>query len=73
MKRANAAAHAGLAARRRCRAKVIIFGNLLALAVERVEIVAQRNEEVLAPTTLTTREARVVVVERVRDDEMWPP
>ena len=47
---------------------------LLALAVERVEIVAQRDEEILGLTPAqATREARVVVVERVRDDEMWPP
>src|SRR5215469_5153646 len=46
---------------------------LLALAVERVEIVAQRDEEILGLTPAqATREARVVVVERVRDDEMWP-
>ena len=44
---------------------------LLALAVERVEIVAQRDEEILGLTPAqATREARVVVVERVRDDEM---
>jgi hypothetical protein len=46
---------------------------LLALAVERVEIVAQRDEEILGLTPAqATREAGVVVVERVRDDEMWP-
>ena len=46
---------------------------LLALAVEGVEIVAQRDEEILGLTPAhATREARVVVVERVRDDEMWP-
>src|ERR1700757_4255934 len=46
---------------------------LLALAVKRVEIVAQRDEEILGLTPAqTAREARVVVVERVRDDEMWP-
>src|ERR1700726_1673721 len=45
----------------------------LALAVERVEIVAQRDEEILGLTPAqATREARVVVVKRVRDDEMWP-
>src|SRR3954452_16000527 len=45
---------------------------LLALAVERVEIVAQRDEQIfgLIPTQ-ATREARVVVVEGVWDDEMW--
>ena len=49
------------------------LGRLLALAVERVEIVAQRDEEILGLTPAqATREARVVVVERVRDDEMWP-
>ena len=49
------------------------FRRLLALAVERVEIVAQRDEEILGLTPAqATREARVVVVERVRDDEMWP-
>ena len=38
---------------------------LLALAVERVEIVAQRDEEILGLTPAqATREARVVVVER---------
>src|SRR6201993_2564429 len=46
---------------------------LLALAVKRVEIVAQRDEEILGLTPAqTAREARVVAVERVRDDEMWP-
>ena len=46
---------------------------LLALAVERVEIVAQRHEEILGLTPAqATCEARVVVVERVRDNEMWP-
>ena len=46
---------------------------LLALAVERVEIVAQRDKEILGLSPAqATREARVVVVERVRDDEMWP-
>ena len=46
---------------------------LLALAVERVEIVAQRDEKILGLTPAqATREARVVVVERVRDDQMWP-
>jgi len=46
---------------------------LLALAVERVEIVAQRDEEILGLTPAqATREARVVVVEGVRDDKMWP-
>ena len=46
---------------------------LLALAVERVEIVAQRDKEILGLTPAqATREARVVVVECVRDDEMWP-
>src|SRR3954447_22369992 len=46
---------------------------LLALAVERVEIVAQRDKEILGLTPAqATREARVVVLERVRDDEMWP-
>src|SRR5947209_12408735 len=46
---------------------------LLALAVERIEIVAQRDEEILGLTPAqATREARVVVVQRVRDDEMWP-
>ena len=45
---------------------------LLALAVERVEIVAQRDEEILGLSPArAAREARVVVVERVRDDEMW--
>jgi hypothetical protein len=34
---------------------------------------AQRDEEILGLTSAqATREARVVVVERVRDDEMWP-
>ena len=46
---------------------------LLALAVERVEIVAQRNKEILGLTPAqATREARVVVIERMRDDQMWP-
>src|SRR5262245_41829065 len=46
---------------------------LLALAVERIEIVAQRDEKILGLTPAqATREARVVVVERVRDDQMWP-
>src|SRR5215469_3084394 len=46
---------------------------LLAFAGERVEIVAQRDKEILGLTPAqATREARVVVVERVRDDEMWP-
>jgi hypothetical protein len=46
---------------------------LLAFAVERVEIVAQGDEQILSLTPAqATREARVVVVERVRDDEMWP-
>ena len=41
------------------------LGRLLALAVERVEIVAQRDEEILGLTPAqATREARVVVVER---------
>src|SRR4051794_9030890 len=45
---------------------------LLALAVERVEIVAQRDEQIFGLTpTQATREARVVVVEGVWDDEMW--
>ena len=49
------------------------LGRLLALAVERVEIVAQRDEEILGPTPAqTTREARVVVVERVRDEQTAP-
>ena len=39
---------------------------LRALAVERVEIVAQRDEEILGLTPAqATREARVIVVERV--------
>jgi hypothetical protein len=42
------------------------LGHLLALAVERVKIVAQRDEEVLGLTPAqATREARVIVVERV--------
>jgi hypothetical protein len=46
---------------------------LLALAVERVKTVTQRDEEILGLTPAqATREARVVVVECVRDDEMWP-
>ena len=46
---------------------------VLALAVERVEIVAQRDEEILGLTPAqATREARVVVIERMRDDQMWP-
>jgi hypothetical protein len=46
---------------------------LLAFAVERIEIVAQRDEEILCLTPAqATREARAVVVERVRDDEMRP-
>src|ERR1700730_17634677 len=46
---------------------------LLALAVKRVEIVAQRDEEILGLTPAQpTRQAHIVVVERVRDDEMWP-
>ena len=40
---------------------------VLARAVERVEIVAQRDEEILGLTPAqATREARVVVVQRVR-------
>jgi hypothetical protein len=51
----------------------MIFGVCSALAVEHVEIVAQRDEEILGLTPAqATREARVVVVERVRNDEMWP-
>lgn len=46
---------------------------LLALTVECVEIVAQGEEEILGLTPAqATREARVAVVERMRDDEMWP-
>src|SRR4051794_27977781 len=46
---------------------------LLTLAVKRVETVAQRDEQILGLTpTQATREARVIVIERVRDDEMWP-
>jgi hypothetical protein len=46
---------------------------VLARAVERVEIVAQRDEEILGLTPAqATREARVVVIERMRDDQMWP-
>ncbi len=49
------------------------LGRLLALAVERVEIVAQRDEEILGLTPAQAApEARVVVIERVRDDEMGP-
>ena len=44
---------------------------LLALAVERVEIVAQLDEEILSLTPAqATREARIVVIERMRNDEM---
>src|SRR5262252_1981605 len=60
MKRANAAARAGLPARRQCRATVINLWRLLALAVKRVEIVAQRDEEILGLTPAqATREARI--------------
>ena len=46
---------------------------LLTLAVKRVETVAQRDEQILGLTPAqATREARVAVVEGVRDDEMWP-
>src|SRR3954447_6831834 len=49
------------------------FRHLLALAVERVETVAQRDEQILGLTPAqATRKARIVVVKRVRDDEMWP-
>jgi hypothetical protein len=46
---------------------------LFALTVERVEIVAERDTEIpgLTPAQ-AAREVRVVIVERVRDDEMWP-
>ena len=45
----------------------------LALAVERVEIGAQRDEEILGLSPArAAREARVVVVERVRNDQMRP-
>jgi hypothetical protein len=41
--------------------------------IKHFEIVAQRDEEILSLTPAqATREARVVVVERVRDDKMWP-
>src|SRR6185503_11238091 len=46
---------------------------LLAFAVESVKIVAQRNEEIFGLTPAeAARKARVVVVERVRDDQMRP-
>jgi len=46
---------------------------LLTLAVERVEIVGQRDKEILGLTpALATRQAPVVVVERVRNDQMRP-
>src|SRR5690348_2099235 len=45
---------------------------LLTLAVQCVETVAQRDEQILGLTPAqAAREARVVVFERVRDNEMW--
>jgi hypothetical protein len=62
-----------LAGERTCRATVMIFGVCSPSRWSASKLFAQRDEEILGLTTAqATREARVVVVERVRDDEMWP-